>query len=83
MLARNAQKVRNLSLGLAGRRNHFVAQQCAGMRWAPIPVALGDMNHDYFSSVTLLELDTASIAVVELEGDASWCHLHGPNSAWA
>src|SRR4051794_36606099 len=43
-----------------------------GMRRAPISAALGDMNHDYFSSVILLDVHTASIAVLELEDDAAW-----------
>jgi Domain of unknown function (DUF4926) len=39
MLARDAQKLRDLSLGPAGRRNHIFPQQCAGMGRAAIPVA--------------------------------------------
>jgi hypothetical protein len=72
MLAGNAQKLRNLSLGPAGRRNHIFPQQCAGMGRAAIPVAPGNMNHDYFSSVILFEVDSANIAVLEFEGDAPW-----------
>src|SRR5690606_8943204 len=40
VLAGDAEQRCNLGLALAGRRDHF-AQQCTGMRRAPIGVALG------------------------------------------
>src|SRR5579872_3145340 len=72
MLPRNAEKVRNLGLSFAGRRNHILPQQSARMGRTAISIALGDMSHDCLSSVILFEIDSASVAVRELKRDAPW-----------
>src|SRR6266852_1059106 len=41
VLAGDTQESRNLRLGLAGRRDHFLAQQFARMRRTPIRVTFG------------------------------------------
>jgi hypothetical protein len=43
VLAGDPQERGNLRLGLAGRRDHFLAQQLAGMRRTPIWIAFSNI----------------------------------------
>jgi hypothetical protein len=70
MLPGNTEKPRDLGLSLAGRGYHVLPQQGAGMGWAAIGIPLSDRSHDFLSSVVLLEVDPAGVAVLEFEREA-------------
>jgi hypothetical protein len=71
MLPGNAEKVRNLGLGLTGRRDHVLPQQSAGMGRAAIRIAPSDASHGRLSSVILFEVDPAGVAILEFERNAT------------
>jgi len=73
MLPGNAEKLRNLDLGLAGCRNHVLSQQSAGVSGAAIWIAPCDACHDDLSSVILFKIPATGVAVFEFKRDA-----HGP-----
>jgi hypothetical protein len=69
VLAGNSEKLRNLRLSQPRRWYYIFPQHGAGMSRTAIWVALGSMSHEYFSSVILLEIDAARVAIFEFERD--------------
>ena len=71
MLARDAEKSRNLSLCPARLGSHPPAAKHRD-GWTTIRITLGNINHNCLSSVILFEVDAAGVTVFEFERDAPW-----------
>ena len=69
MLARDPKQGGDLAPGLAGRRNHILAQQFAWVSGYRFRSRLATYRPWHCSSMVLLEIDTESIPGIELEGD--------------
>src|SRR5438105_10959798 len=76
MLARNTEKLRDLRLGSAGRRNHVLPEQRTRMGRAAIGATLGDLRHDdspqWYCSKSTRQASPSSNSKVMHHGPFTW-----------